>query len=328
MKKRSSIFIALVIILTASLACNLGRIDPSTGAGQKPTVGSVETNLTATTAPSTEVGQEPTAGSVQTNPTATTVLTQEAVAVDGTAGPETIDLTNPALYISFKTPAYKFDGATKFTGVDTNKSPKEVSLLFTEETQSLPKKSRHFLVEVIGGNGSAETVVIGDQVYTVFEGVCYPSPLSSVEIPAKDWPKLQDVIKGQAKRVESGVEVNGFVTDKYKLTSENMVAEDELISAFVYVARESGFITLFELQGRSKTGFQGLDPNQFTDVSIAYHYNSVKDGSFEIAIPAVCENPAAPAGGSPNPTGLLAEFPVMNGAKASLIGNESVFYQI
>ena len=67
-----------------------------------------------------------------------------------------------------------------------------------------------------------------------------------------------------------------------------MIADDELIGAFVYVTRDSGFITRFELQGQSKTDYQGLDPNQFTNVTSVYNYIPVEDGSLDIAIPAEC----------------------------------------
>ena len=104
------------------------------------------------------------------------------------------------------------------------------------------------------------------------------------------------------------------------------LADDELISAFVYVARSGGFITLFELQGRAKIDFQGLglipyqlaDPNQLADFTRADNYIPVEDGSLNIAIPAGCGNQAGPAG----------EFPVMDGAIGSQIAPESVFYQI
>ena len=232
MKKQNSVYTALAIILLASLACNIGS-----------------------TVPSTEVEQEPTIVSEPTNPAATTVPSQEAGSNAGLSGPETIDLANPALYITSSSPAYTFDATMKFSGVDTTGVAKEVSLSMTEETQTLPQKSQRFLVVVTGGKGSAETVVIGDQVYTVFQEACYPSPLSSVDEKSlsEGMPKLQKEITGQAQRVESGIDVNGFVTDKYELTSENMVADDELIDAFVYVTRDGGFITRFEVQGRSKT---------------------------------------------------------------------------
>lgn len=297
MKIQNSIYIALVLILVASLACNIGGATPAT-----------------------ESGQEPTTESGQTDSAVATVPAQEAGAIDGPPGPETIDLTNPALFITSSEPAYKFDTNTKFTGVDTTGAAKEVSLLMTEETQTLPQKSQRFLVVVTGGEGSAETVAIGDQVYTVFQGACFPSPLSSVDEQglSEGMPKLQDGITGQAPRVESGIEVNGFVTDKYELTSENMFSDDELISAFVYVARDGGFITLFDMQGLSKTDYQGLDPNQFTNVTTAYNYIPVEDGSLDIAIPVECNNPG----------GLTGEFPVMDGATNLNKSPEFVTYQI
>ncbi|MBK8782856.1 MAG: hypothetical protein IPO22_13865 [Anaerolineales bacterium] len=268
MKKQNSIYFALVIILMASLACNIGGTAPATESGQ----------------------EEPTTVDGQTNPVATLVPTEDAANTDGPVGSETIDLADPALYITSSAPAYTFDTAIQFNGVDVTGAVKEVSLSMTEETQTLPQKSQSFLVIVTGGEGSAETVVIGDQGYSVFQETCFPFPASSTEglDLSEGMPNLQDEITGQAQRVESGLDVNGFVTDKYELTSENMVSDNELISSFVYVARDGGFITRFEAQGRSKTEYQGLDPNQFTNVSTVYNYIPVEDGSLDITIPAVC----------------------------------------
>lgn len=267
MKKQNSVYIALAIILLASLACNIGS-----------------------TVPSTAVEQEPTIVNEPTNPAATIVPSQGAGSNDGLSGPETIDLANPALYITSSSPAYTFDAKIIFSGVDKTGISKEVSLSETEETQTLPQKSQRFLVVVTGGEGSAENVMIGDQGYVVFQETCFPFSASSTEgkNASEGMPKLQDEIIGQAQRVESGFNVSGFVTDKYELTSENMVADDELISAFVYVTRDSGFITRFEMQGRSKTDYQGLDPNQFANITTVYNYIPVEDGSLDIAIPTVC----------------------------------------
>ena len=272
MKKQSSIYIALVIILLASLACNIGG-----------------------TAPATEVGQEPTAAGGQTNPVATTVPSQEAAGIDGPPGPETIDLTNPALYIVPSAPAFTFEMTIKSIGVDTTGAAKEASLYGMTEVQTQPQITQRFLLLSEGGigAGSAETVIIGDQLYTVLTGVpgCNTFLASSMQGPSmlESTFKLQEQITGQAPRVESGIEVNGYVTDKYGLSSENIVEiPGELVSAFVYVARDGGFITLYELQGREKTDSQGLDPNQFTDITMAYNYILVEDGSLDIAIPAAC----------------------------------------
>jgi len=298
MKKQNSIYIALAIILTASLACNIGG-----------------------TAPATEVGQEPATAAEQTNPVATTDPAQEAVAIDGPAGPETIDLTNPALYIVPSAPAFTFDMTIKYNGVDTTGAAKEVtSIIGSAEVQTQPQIAQRFL----SFSGAFETVIIGDQMYVVIQGVpgCQTSLASEIQGPSmlESMFKLQEEITGQAPRVESGIEVNGYVTDKYELSSENIVVvPGELVSAFVYVARDGGFITLYETQGREeKATAPGFDPNQFADITTASNYILVEDGSLDIAIPAACDKEA----------GLTGEFPVMDGATNLSTSPGQVSYQI
>jgi hypothetical protein len=287
MKKRSSIFLALAIILMTSMACSIGG-----------------------TALSTEVVKEPTPRSEQTNLVATTVPTRDAGNIDGTAGPETIDLTNPALYIHPNAPAYTFATTTKYTGMDTAGVAKEVSEIGLAEIQTQPQTAQHFLsslegyVDRPGTKGSvnilsSDTVIIGDQMTSAqtvsVEGgtpklVCNTGLASEVQGPSllESMPKIQEWITGQASRVESGIELNGFVTDKYELSSENMGGGNGLVSAFVYVARDGGFITRFEVQSQGKETRFGFDPSQLTDVTTTFNFSPVEDGSLDIVIPAEC----------------------------------------
>jgi hypothetical protein len=101
-------------------------------------------------------------------------------------------------------------------------------------------------------------------------------------------PKIQEMLSGTALLVERGIEINGLVTDKYELSADNFVGDDKPDSAFVYVAREGGFITLFEMQSRANEKRYGFDPNQLTSISVAYSYIPVVDGSLDIASPAEC----------------------------------------
>ena len=152
MKKRSSIFLALAIILMTSMACSVG------GA-----------------AVSTEVVKEPTPGSEQTSPAATTVPSQEAGGNDPSAGPETIDLTNSALYIHPNAPAYTFATTTKYTGVDKAGVAKEVSEIGSAGSKLSLKPHNAFYfrwegyVDSPGTTGSvnilsSDTVILGDQM--------------------------------------------------------------------------------------------------------------------------------------------------------------------
>lgn len=274
MKNKKSIYIALVILLAPSLACSAADTEPTTVI--EPTISAA----TAIPAPS-----------------------QEAVGIDGPPGPETIDLGNPALYIVPNAPAYKFDATIKITGVDTTGSPKEFLSFTSVEIQTQPQTTQHILFEGNGQiAGAAETVIIGNQLHTIIQGVpgCKTLPVSSFQGPSllestlESMPKIQENITGQALRVESGVEVNGFVTDKYELSKENLVLNQEvtseLTSAFVYVARDGGFITRIEQQGQAKIPFPGFDPNQFGDVTTTSNYILVEDGSLDIAVPAGCDN--------------------------------------
>ena len=199
MKKQNSIYFALVIILIASLACNIGG-----------------------TAPATESRQEPVATGEQTSPVATTVPSQEAVGIDGPAGPETIDLTNPVLYIFPGAPAYKFESTIKYTGVDTTGVAKEVTSIRAMEIQTQPQPAQRLVLD--NGAGSSETIAIGNQVYMVAYGECTALPDAGKQDLSAFMPKLQKEITGQAPRVESGIEVNGYVTDKYELSSKNLVS--------------------------------------------------------------------------------------------------------
>jgi hypothetical protein len=288
MKKQSSIYLALAIILMTSMACSVGG-----------------------TALSTEVAKEPTAGSEPANPVATTVPTQEAGSNDSSAGPETIDLTNPALYIHPNWPAYTFTTTTKYTGVDTAGVAKEVSEIGSAEIQTQPQITQRFLsslegyVDNPGTTGSvnilsSDTVIIGDQMTSAqmvsVNGetpklVCNTGLASEVQGPSllESMPKIQEWITGQAPRVESGIELNGFVTDKYELSSENMGGGDGLVSAFVYVARDGGFITRFEVQSQGNETRFGFDPSQLTDITTTFNFFPVEDGSLDIVIPAECD---------------------------------------
>jgi hypothetical protein len=288
--KNYSIYITLVIILSSSSACNTGSLTPATEGRQEPP--------------------------------AAIITAQETVALDGPPGPETIDLTNPTLYIPSSAPSFRLESTIKYSGLDPIGAQKEVTSLMTFEIQTLPQPAQRLVLDE--GFGASETTAIGDQVFMVISGECSAFPDAGQQDLSAFMPNLQEEIIGLAPRVESGIEVNGFVTDKYELSGENLVTDDELVSAFVYVARSGGSITLFEMQGRTKTDIltktdlQWLDPSQLADFTRADNYIPVEDGSLNLAVPARCENQA----------GLVDEFPVMDGAIASSTGPEFVFYQI
>jgi hypothetical protein len=274
----------LAIVLTASLGC--------TTQGAAPSTGEAEPGATAAAAPS-----------------------QQAEDTSGAPVPEALDLTNPALYVVPGAPAYRFDSMIRMNGVDTAGSPKEFLSHTLLEVQTQPQIMQHVLYEgdLMAGSSDApgsisipksDTVILGDQMTSAqMVGIggaaptmmCNTGSASMMQGPGllqttlDSMPVLQTMLVGQARGVEGGVEVNGFVTDKYELSAENFrEGGDDMVSAFIYVARDGGFITRYEEQLQTKMATFGFDPNQVTDGTITADYFLVEDGSLDIAIPAEC----------------------------------------
>ncbi|MGB3399021.1 MAG: hypothetical protein WBA34_02475 [Candidatus Deferrimicrobiaceae bacterium] len=263
----------------------------------------IENELTA------ESQQGQTTGSGPSNPVATAIPSQDAGNADSAAGPETIDLTNAALYIIPDSPAFRFESTIKYAGVDMTGAAKEVSEIGSTEVQNLPQVTQRFVwalegyVDPPGSSGSvniltSDTVIIGDQMTSAqmvsVNGAepklfCNSGLASETQGPSlfDSIPRIQEWLTGQATRVESGIEVNGFVSDKYELSGDTLQGYG-LVSAYVYVARDGGFITRYEMHFQGNEGRFGFDSSQLTDTSLTYNYYLVEDGSLEIAIPAEC----------------------------------------
>jgi hypothetical protein len=296
MNKRSSLYVALALVLLTVSACAAGGAAQPAGPGD-------EQALAGSPAAATE--------SATSNTDAATAPSQDAANADGPAGPESIDLTNAALYIIPDSPAYRFESTIKYVGVDNAGAAKEVSEIGSAEVQTLPQVTQRFTfalegyVDSPGSSGtfnilSSDTVIIGDQMTSAQmvsvnaaapELFCNTGLASEMQGPSlsESTHKIQEGLTGQAPRVESGIQVNGFVTDKYELSGDNLHAGDELVSANVYVAREGGYITRFELYSRGNEGRYGFDSGRLTDISFIYNYVLVEDGSLTIAIPAECD---------------------------------------
>jgi len=243
---------------------------------------------------------------------------------DSGAGPETIDLSNPDLYAMGSYPAYKLDMKLSYDGVDTSGSPKSFNLSFYIENQTEPKAQR-IVVTGEGVEEGFETVVLGDQMMSVFPGVgCTVFPASSMdEDPVDSAPDISELLTGQANRIETGVSVEGILTDRYRITSENMTNADDsetpkITDGSVYVARDGGYIVRFEMSGTVNTPENEFDPNTETQVAMDYTFIPFEDGSLVISPPTECADQLA--GGS--------NYPVMDGASDLTSMQDMVFYTV
>lgn len=241
------------------------------------------------------------------------------------AGSETIDLSNPALYANDAYPAYKMSMAIMYDGVDTAGTPKLFDLVFHIENQTQPKAQR---ISMAGGDAmeSIEFVVLGDQAMSVFPGVgCSVFPASSMQDqgPEESIPEMNGLLTGQAKRVETGVNIEGVVTDRYELTSENMIDPNssetpKVTDGSVYVAQDGGYIAKIKMNGTVNTAENGFDPNTEAQVNLNYTFFPIEDGSLVISPPAECADQLASS----------SDYPVMDGASGLVSMEGVVFYTV
>lgn len=241
MNKRNSIYIALAFVLITGSACSVGGTALPAATANELTPGSQ---------------QEPTTGSGPSDSVAATIPSQGTGNADGSAGPETIDLASPALYLVPNAPAYRFESTIKYAGGDTTGGAKEVAEIGLAEVQTQPQVTQRFLstlegyVDDAGSSGSvnilsSDTVIIGDQMTSAQmvsvngaapELFCNAGLASDMQGPSllESVPSIQEWMTGQAPRVESGIEVNGLVSDKYELSNANLAGGDGLVRAFIY----------------------------------------------------------------------------------------------
>ena len=258
-------------------------------------------------------------------PQVVTVTVAPAMPQDSGAGPETIDLSDPALYANDAYVTYKMNMEIKYDGMDTAGNSNSFTLVASIENQEQPKAQR---ISMAGEDPteSIEFVVIGDQVMNVFPGMgCTVLPASSMEgqNPEESVPDIDGLLTGQAKRIETGVSIEGIVTDRYELTSENMTDPDnsetpKITDGSVYIAQDGGYIVRIEMNGTVNTAENDFDPNTETQVSLNYTFIPVEDGTLLITPPAECEEQLS--GGS--------EYPVMEGASELFSMQDTMFYTV
>jgi len=241
------------------------------------------------------------------------------------AGPETINLSHPALYANDAYATYKMNMEIKYDGMDTGGNPKSFILVASIENQEQPK-AQHVSISGEDAKDKIEFVIIGDQVLSVFPGMgCTVLPASSMEGPGPEEsvPNIDGLLTGQAKRVETGVSIDGIITDRYKLTSENMTDPEnsetpKVTDGSVYVAQDGGYIVRIEMNGKVNIAENDFDPNTETQVSLNYTFVPVEDGTMNITPPAECEEQLS--GGS--------QYPVMEGAEGLVSMQDVVFYSV
>ena len=246
-------------------------------------------------------------------------------ACGGKVGPETIDLSNAAFYAREAYPNFKLNMQITSVGVDATGTMKTFILFYDIASQAEPK-AQHITMAGEGATGTVEIVILGDQVMTVNPGAgCSVFPVSAMEgqRPEDTIPKIDTLLTGEAKRIETGIEIEGVITDKYELSTTNMTnpgssATPRVTEGSAYVAREGGYIARVEIDGLVNSGQNGFDPNVESQIALSYTFIPVQDGSLDITPPAECQEQLT--GGN--------AYPLMDGAADLVFAQDALFYNV
>jgi hypothetical protein len=213
-------------------------------------------------------------------------------------GPASLDLSSPALYTFASN--YTSQVVVVFDGAAQDGSPLTQTITIDQKMQTIPTESNWMKLSTALSNEEQtsviETATIDGQTYSFLtDAGCFVIPADSSQDTFGDLFTVDGLFVNQASRVETGVQINGFTTDGYELTSDNIdSSHDEFDSQFtftqgmLYVARDGGFITQLLLEGQTyMTDYEGFDPNVETPANFTFNYIPV-EGALGITPPAGC----------------------------------------
>ena len=294
MKKQ--VVLALIFLLLTSFACGLpgGSDTTETGSSQGEPQ---ESNQAATQEQASTPQVEP--------------------------GPETIDLRSPALYSTDGYVAYQIDTSLQYKGVDSSGNEVISSLNSLVAQRTAPEEADRSVLYGEDPSDTLEYVKLGDLIFSVYQGQCSVLSADSQQQefnPREQMFNMNELFTGQASRTETGIIIDGIVTDRYELTQENLPPEGDGVPTLgtgnFYVASETGTVIKIEVTGTTRTSQYGLDPNQDADVNMTYKLDPSE--GILILPPESCQDT----------TSGLDAYPVMDGAKGLASVGGTLSYQI
>jgi hypothetical protein len=220
-----------------------------------------------------------------------------------------LDLKDEALNTVYTTSFIQHQEDT-YEGVDANGAPLKVKIVQENMEQTDPEWSnytRYQLTSNMAIQKDTEFSIIKGQVYSRAKNACNVFADTTVKShKPTNWPKslLKSYITGTAKKVASGIKVNGVLTDKYVLKLENSPFADSLEkmeSSELYRAQKGGYLVKLVIsqtwsaekwQGASTYGFAGGQPIKIKNVVDFMYYPT---GKLNVIVPAVCASKIQPA---------------------------------
>lgn len=228
----------------------------------------------------------------------------------GTNGdsPSDLDLKDAALNTVF-TGSFIQKQEDLYTGVGADGAPLTVKIAQQNMEQSTPGWSNYTQYQILSNDSltkSTEFSILNNQVYKNANGSCSVFADTNTTHNPTNWPKtyLKSYVTGKARMVESGVSVNGVITDKYEIKLENSPFADsltEMKAGELYRARNGGYLVKLAFtetwqadkwQGASTYGFAAGQPVTVTStIDFTYYPN----GKLNVIVPGVCAGKISPA---------------------------------
>ena len=308
--------------------------------GSEDTTPPTATTPAATQAPvATQPATQPATTPAQPGPTATQPP-PTPTRPPAEPGPESLDLSDPALFQHTLTD-YTDQLANTIEGTDSAGADFNLRMGLVNRFQSQPSPAWYTKDNLSGEEFTIEKAAVDGALYTLQEGSdC--SQTSAGAPPKGTFGLLASVLTGQAARAETGVEINGMVTDRYDVQAENLIPNAEITIQEITIdgdstltstvtirlggvgslwrAQEGGFAVRLELT-ETKTATE--DDFMFTPGS-----EMVGTHLFEL-IPTPAGTPpiAPPAGCQGGGAGGEVSFPKMDDASILVEDAEQLSYQ-
>jgi hypothetical protein len=218
-------------------------------------------------------------------------------------GPEILALTDIWLGSNY-TSSFSQDIERTAEGVSPTGEQIKSNIIFELRQQVSPGWTSYNLMKQITND-----VVIAQFEVGIVNGVAYsgtqtcrvaPDPEASVHMLDSTLNNLLiNELRGHVKRVETGISINGVITDRYELRKDNFTMAEsviEFISGSLYRARDGGFLTRLEYVIKIKPqswvinmsdAFSSTDPSL---VTYLLDRTYVPDGTLPVKVPEVCAN--------------------------------------
>jgi hypothetical protein len=216
-------------------------------------------------------------------------------------GPEVLTLSDPWLGYSYTGSFSQHDEKT-VESVTPDGAAIKTSFVFDIMQQNSPEWTSYSLIKQITNGTVIAQVEAGIVKGVAYSGsqTCESSPDPKVENHGLDNTPdniLTNVLTGHVKRIETSVTINGVITDRYELRSDNFIASDtvvELKSGSLYRARDGGYLVHLEYvvvvkpQSWTITMSDDYSTTEPSQVTYLYDRTYAPDGTLTVKVPEVC----------------------------------------